>query len=97
METLQLTKYQARQAINTWKYAQDDLQHKDLNYVERQAATYDEKYDNIKEVNGVFLWIRKSEGDTYTLPRGKWLSNTDYKIYEGIVKIDCSTYFIKVK
>ncbi len=37
------------------------------------------------------------EGDTYTLPRGKWLSNTDYKIYEGTVKIDCSTYFIKVK
>lgn len=36
------------------------------------------------------------EGDTYTLPRGKWLSNTDYKIYEGTVKIDCSTYFIKV-
>lgn len=38
-----------------------------------------------------------SEGDTYTLPRGKWLSNTDYNIYEGEVKIDYSTYFIKVK
>ena len=67
METLQLTKFQARQAINTWRYAQDDLQHRDLNYVERQASTYNEKYDNIKEENGVFLYVRKSQGDTYTL------------------------------
>jgi len=67
METLQLTKFQARQAIYTWRFAQVDLQHKDLNYVERQAATYNEKYDNIKEENGVFLWTRTSEGNTYTL------------------------------
>lgn len=81
METLQLTKYQARQAINTWRYAQDELQHKDLNYVERQAATYNEKYDNIKEENGVFLWIRKFEGDTYTLT----IDHTQMDVYDNIL------------
>ena len=67
METLQLTKFQARQAINTWKYAHEDLSHKDLNYVERQAATYSEKYDNIKEENGIYIWIRKSNDNVYKL------------------------------
>lgn len=67
METLQLTKFQARQAVNTWKYAQEDLSHKDLNYVERQAATYNEKYDNIKEENNVYIWIRKSNDNVYEL------------------------------
>lgn len=84
METLQLTKYQARQAINTWKYAQDDLKHKDLNYVERQAATYDEKYDNIKEVNGVFLYVRKSEGNTYTLTIDT-SDHTQMDVYDNIL------------
>ena len=71
--------------------------------------TFSDKLDQVKPLptfNGRNKFIVSTstgktafvlEGDTYTLPRGKWLSNTDYKIYEGTVKIDCSTYFIKVK
>ncbi len=71
--------------------------------------TFSDKLDQVKPLptfNGKNKFIVSTstgktsfvlEGDTYTLPRGKWLSNTDYKIYEGTVKIDCSTYFIKVK
>ena len=84
METLQLTKYQARQAINTWRYAQDDLQHRDLNYVERQASTYNEKYDNIKRENGVFLYVRNSEGNTYTLTIDT-SDHTQMDVYDNIL------------
>lgn len=37
------------------------------------------------------------EGDTITLPKGKWLNTTDNKIYTGTVTIYSSTYFIKLK
>ena len=67
MVTINITKFQARQALNTYKFVQDDLSHRDLNYIERQAATYREKYDNIKEENGIFLWIRKSGENVYKL------------------------------
>lgn len=67
MQTLEITKYQARQAVYTWKWAQEELQNRNLNYVERQAATYNPKWDNIKEENGLYFWIRISENNSYVL------------------------------
>lgn len=66
MQTLELTKYQARQALNTYHYAKEDLKNKDLNYVEREAKI-NNRFSDIKEENGVFLWVRNSQGNTYIL------------------------------
>ena len=66
MKTLQLTKYVARQAILTYKYANEEVQGRDIRYLEQQTTLYNEKYDNITTKDGAFIYVRYHKEDKYT-------------------------------
>ena len=89
METLQVTKYQARQAIYTYEFANDELKNKDLNYLERQAATYNPKWDNITEKDGAFIFVRNHEDVRY-----EFIIDCHKMCVHDVVKIDEQTYSI---
>lgn len=92
MQTLELTKYQARQALNTYHYAKEDLKNKDLNYVETEAKI-NNRFSDIREENGVFLWVRKSKENIYVLTIDI-SDHTQMKLYDQI-KINGESFSIE--
>ena len=90
MKTLELTKYQARQALNSFKYANDDLKGKDIEYLEHESK-FDESLSNYKKKDNNFLYIRNSQGSRYefvidsntmTLNPNVKINKQDYNIDE---------------
>lgn len=89
METLQVTKYQARQAIYTYEFANDELKNKDLNYLERQAAAYDARWDNITQKDNNFIYVRNLDDIKY-----EFIIDVDKMCLQDKVKINDETFTI---
>lgn len=61
MKTLQLTKYQARQALNTYRFANETLSHYDgVKQLERESQ-WDSKFSNIHKQNDSYYYVRNSK------------------------------------
>lgn len=89
METTQLTKYIARQAILTYQYANEELRSKDINYLQQQATLYNEKYDNITTKNGAFIYVRYHQGIRY-----EYIIDCHKMCLHPVVEIDGQRYTI---
>ena len=86
MSTITLTKLEARQAINNYNWANEDLKNKDLAYLEREAKLYDPRFSNIMNKDDAFVWVSKEfEGiiDCHQIQ------------LHNVVKINGEAYFIE--
>ena len=88
MVTINITKYQARQALNSYHYANDDLMGKSIAYLEDECK-FNSQLTNIRKIDDKFHYIRNTKGTTYD-----FTIDTDTMTLSQVCTINNETVFI---
>lgn len=88
MITINVSKYQARQALNSYNYATDYLKGKSISHLEDESK-YSEKLSNIREENGIFYYVRNTKESRYVfiIDKENMIVKPDVKINDQVYSI----------